>query len=513
MILLLTSTSIGVSPAIASATNSTPPLLTAPLSDSTSIQTLSVSFSLPSDAARGTVKLIMVGGSPEYTRTFTLKQRTAGSYSMSFSPLASEGLLLFRSSNYFSDISTTRDGTVLVNGDSLPPNLYTLTLTYQDANLNSPASAIVPRVLLTTPCGAGSFSSNGGVPVDGTCTAAPIGSYVDGNVATSATACPAEQTTSSTGSTSVEACHRSSTPAPQLVTPLSNAVVTGNLSLQYSLPVQASSGTVKIRIFNSDLSRLITLSNYQSGVQSNSFDPRASDFVLAGANATSFLSVSTTTLADQSHFMDSLPIGNYQVEIQYQDEFLNPISRVSASTVLLTAPCEAGTYSTTGAKDAGGHCTDASVGHYADSPGATHETPCPIGKYAPTAASWRCVDAAPNTYVDTLGASASTACPAHYTSASGSDSLSDCKKPISAIKYCNIKRTKKATATCIATAASKTIPTKAKVSITVKTSDRKFCLVKGGQVLGQKKGICRVTLKITPKRGKATTYTSRIRVA
>lgn len=299
--------------------------------------------------------------------------------------------------------------------------------------------------------------------------------------------------------------------SPILVAPTNNSVNIGILPISYSLPTEATSGSVKIRIFNEMYLRIISLTAIDRGLHSLSINPFDTN-----ENSTEHLAneaTSTESTFDSSPWTSGLPIGTYSVAIEYQDLQGNNIARQIAQGILLTTPCNEGTFSTTGVKDASGHCTDATVGHYVDSPGATQETPCPKGQYASAPASWRCVLASPNTYVDTLGASTSTPCPSKYTSAAGSDSISDCKKPAAVVKYCNMKKNKQATASCIAAAASKKIPAKAKVTITVNKSDKKYCVVKNGKVLGKLKGICRVTLKVQPKKGKAITYSSRIRVS
>lgn len=298
---------------------------------------------------------------------------------------------------------------------------------------------------------------------------------------------------------------------PVLIAPTNDLVNIGVFPISYWLPTEATSGSVKIRIFNVLYSRIITLTNTERGAHSLYVYPFETNSESTEHLASAALSTETTY--DAVPWSDGLPIGMYSVSIEYRDLQGGHVARQIAQRNLLTAPCEAATFSTTGVKDASGHCTDATVGHYVDSPGATQETPCPKGQYAPAPASWRCVLAAPNTYVDTLGASTSTPCPSKYTSPQGSDSLSDCKKPAAVVKYCNIKKGKQATASCIATAASKKIPAKAKVTITVNKSDKKYCVVKNGKVLGKLKGICRVALKVQPKKGKAITYSSRIRVS
>ena len=487
------------------------PYLTTPANDGSVIGNINLSFSLPVDALAGSVQLMIFGGAPNYVRAFTLKQELAGSYNLSFNPLDMKRLMLMNYPSYFSDISTTRDGSLLGDTEYLPSGIYSISVSYRDQALGSPSSAQVDRVLITGPCAPGTYSTNGGVPVDGACNPAPIGSYVSTVGATSATLCPQGEITNGIGSTSASACHQSATPSPSLSEPLRGTSAVGTLRVYYTQPDQALTGSAKIILSNSEYSRVISLASITSGSHSITFNPLASNSELLSDHNDVFTSVSTTQ--NSSVITGSLPVGYYTVRFEYQDVFSNPASGANAQEILLTQQCDPGSFSISGAKDANGNCTDTSIGHYADTPGSTHETPCPKGKYSSTPGSWRCVDAAPNTYVATEGASASTPCPATYTSPQGSDALADCKKPAVKVNYCSIKKGKQATVTCIAAAASKKIPSKAKTTISINKLDKNRCVVKRGKVLGKSKGTCRVVLKVKPKKGKSATYSSRIRIS
>jgi hypothetical protein len=499
--------------ALASGVGATPahadPVLIDTLDNSTVIGNYTFSVTIPAldpDFGDAHMEIVPQWGNPTVGFAVSLPIRDAGTYTYTINPFGTQDQLT----------SQFGTGSQAFNVMGNPANVLVPGVAQVDFEYQVDSSSPVVRQLLThitfkAACAAGTYSQDGGRPIGGACDPAPIGSYVNFPGATSATPCPGSQTTSGMSATSISACHRSTTPSPTLNIPIQDTTSVGNLTVRYTLTDEANSGSAQIVISNADYSRTITLLNTSVGTFSVTFNPLVANSALMSGHSVEFANV--TTSHNSQAFANSLPIGNYTVRFQYQDIFANPFNGAQATNVLLTTPCDPGSFSASGTKDAQGSCTATSRGHFTSAPGAQSEQPCAKGSYAAEVGAWRCVLAAPNTYVATEGASTSTPCPSKYTSPQGSDALSDCKKPVVAVKYCNIKKGKKATASCIAIAASKTIPAKAKVSITVNKSDKKFCVVKSGQVFGKAKGICRVTLKVQPKKGKAVTYSSRIRVS
>lgn len=493
----------------ASATGNTPaPFISAPSNNATVIDNFTFSFSLPADPFAGGVSLIIASESSRYSRTLALNQTVAGSYTLTFNPFLSDTELVSNYTQYFSS-SSSNLANVSAPG-AMPIGTYSVTLAYIDAQGDPPSMAQLPVVNFTTHCLTGTFSTTGGIPLGGTCTPAPIGSYVDTQAATAATACPNNGTTNAAGSTSVSACHQSETQTTSLTSPTQGSTFVGSMTVDFRLPENALSNSVKIKIYDATYSRVITLTTATSGDHSVAFNPLLSDAELAQSLPSEVASSITTS--NSQAFNAALPIGTYHVSIEHQDIFGNPASVTAVPLVFLTSECEPGSFSTSGGKNVQGACTTASLGHYVDTPGATSELPCAKGSYASGTGAWRCTIAAPNFYVDTEGASAAIACPAKYTSAAGSTSSSACKAPKPAIKYCVIKKGKIASVSCLAKAASTKIPAKAKTSITLNKADKSRCALIKGALVGKAKGTCRVTLKVTPTRGKAKNYATRVKV-
>lgn len=496
-------------PAPAHATGVTPaPFITAPSNNATVVDNIAFSFSLPADPFAGSISLTIAGGSPRYSRTLSLNQTAAGSYTLTFNPFLSDAEMVSNYTQYFSS-SSSNLANVTAPGP-MPSGTYSVTLAYVDAQGDPASFAQLPIVDFTTHCLAGTFSTTGGIPIGGTCTPAPIGSYVDVQGATAATPCPNSGTTSASGSTSVSACHQSATQGATLNSPTQGSTFVGNLNVNFRLPETTLSNSVKIRIYDATYSRVITLMTTTAGDHSVSFDPLLNDVELAQSQPSVF--VSSTTTSNSQSFSSALPIGVYQVGIEHRDIYGNPASLTVISLVFLTRACDPGSFSTSGGKDLQGTCTAASLGHYVDTPGATSELSCPKGSYAAQSGSWRCTLAAPNFYVDTEGASTTKACPAKYTSAAGSISQSACKAPKPVVKYCVIKKGKSASLACLAKAGSVRIPAKSNTTIIISKSDKSRCVVAKGKLVGKAKGTCKVTLKVTPKKGKAKNYSTRVKV-
>ena len=493
----------------ASATGVTPaPFITSPSNNATVVDNFAFSFSLPVDPLAGTISLTIAGGSPRYSRTLSLRQTVAGSYTLTFNPFLSDAEIVSNYTQYFSSSSSNLAN--VTDSGPMPSGTYSVTLAYVDAQGDPASFAQLPIINFTTHCLAGTFSATGGIPIGGACTPAPIGSYVDTQGATVAIACPDSRTTNGIGSTSVSACHQSATQASSMSSPTQGSTFVGNLNVNFQLPETALTNSVKIKIYNAAYTRVITLMTTTSGDHSISFDPLLSDVELVRSQPSVFVGSATTR--NSQAFSTGLPIGTYSVGVEHRDIYGNPASLTATPLVFLTSACDPGSYSSSGGKDVQGTCTTASLGHYVDTPGATSELPCAKGTYAPQTGAWRCNLAAPNFYVDTQGASAATACPAKYTSTAGSTSKSACKAPKAAVKYCVIKKGKIASVTCLAKAASTKIPAKSKTSITINKADKVRCVLVKGKLTGKAKGTCRVTLKVTPKKGKPKNYATRVKV-
>ena len=79
-------------------------------------------------------------------------------------------------------------------------------------------------------------------------------------------------------------------------------------------------------------------------------------------------------------------------------------------------------------------------------------------------------------------------------------------------KLCSVRRGKSISRTCISTNAKITIPSTAKVVIKVAASSSKICRVSGTSVKTLKIGTCSLSLTVTPKKGKAKTYRTKVTV-
>jgi hypothetical protein len=71
---------------------------------------------------------------------------------------------------------------------------------------------------------------------------------------------------------------------------------------------------------------------------------------------------------------------------------------------------------------------------------------------------------------------------------------------------------KSATAKSIAAYAKIKVLATSKVSLRVVTSSAKYCRVSGTTLKGVKAGSCKVTVTVTPKKGKATSKTMTLKV-
>ena len=76
-----------------------------------------------------------------------------------------------------------------------------------------------------------------------------------------------------------------------------------------------------------------------------------------------------------------------------------------------------------------------------------------------------------------------------------------------------VSATKAATATAIAKYAKAAIPPGAKITVKVLSSSSRYCKLAGSSVKGIKKGLCKVTLTIKPKKGSVVTKTVALKVS
>ena len=82
-----------------------------------------------------------------------------------------------------------------------------------------------------------------------------------------------------------------------------------------------------------------------------------------------------------------------------------------------------------------------------------------------------------------------------------------------AISQLVVSATRAASATAIAKYAKAVIPTGAKISVKVLSSSSRYCKLAGSSVKGIKKGLCKVTLTIRPKKGSVVTKTVVLKVS
>jgi hypothetical protein len=129
----------------------------------------------------------------------------------------------------------------------------------------------------------------------------------------------------------------------------------------------------------------------------------------------------------------------------------------------------------------------------------------------PLTGSLACTNSPVNHYVSLVAATSAAPCPTNYTSAAGSDSISDCVAPIVATP--TVAKGKKLTGKSLATQIGISIPKKAKVTLKVAKASKKFCKVSGTSIKALKRGSCVVTVKVNPKKGKTTTKSTTIAIS
>jgi hypothetical protein len=200
-----------------------------------------------------------------------------------------------------------------------------------------------------------------------------------------------------------------STAAPTLSSPASEAQLEGPFSVAYELPEAPAHGSIVLRLAHGAVVYLLTLADAAAGEHTltiNPADPAASTGVI---------------LATPS---GAIPPGPYELTMSYQDGLANPvaISPARSVTILNAELCQAGSW----APDGEAPCTEATPGHYAASRGATQQTACVEGTYDPVSGSTTssaCLVASPGHEVSESGSSAESECVAgRYQPASGAES-------------------------------------------------------------------------------------------
>jgi hypothetical protein len=76
-----------------------------------------------------------------------------------------------------------------------------------------------------------------------------------------------------------------------------------------------------------------------------------------------------------------------------------------------------------------------------------------------------------------------------------------------------VSSSKAATAASLAKYAKVSVPSGAKVGVKVLPSSAKYCKVVGTSVKGIKKGVCKVTLTVTPKKGSKVSKTVVLKIS
>ena len=128
----------------------------------------------------------------------------------------------------------------------------------------------------------------------------------------------------------------------------------------------------------------------------------------------------------------------------------------------------------------------------------------------PTAAP---TTAAPTTAAPTTSPPVTTATTAAPVATTVSSLLTIAPLTTIAVSQPVVSATKAATATSLAKFAKVTVPAGAKVNVKVPSSSSKYCKLVGSSVKGIKKGLCKVTLTVTPKKGSVVTKTVVLKVS
>ena len=333
------------------------PSLTAPANNSTFTGIVSVSFSLPETALAGSVKLIFTGSNSR-TLTLAATQETSGAHNFTFASASPTGAAQVAS---------------ISGGTSIPDGTYSVTLSYQDSLGNAAATALSTNVIidtvtlaptLTLPAtnavvnnpiavsfslpeaalsgsvklifsgaasrtltlaasqeasGPHSFSFNPASPtvapqvlsISGG-TSIPDGVYTVTLSYQDALANPA----STAISTNVKI--DTATQVPTLIAPATNTNTSSPISISFTLPEAALTGSVKVT-FAGGVTRVLNLTSSQetSGNHAFTFDP---------ASPTSSPQIGSVTGGA------TIPDGTYSVSLSYQDSLGNATATSAVST-------------------------------------------------------------------------------------------------------------------------------------------------------------------------------------
>ena len=179
--------SIGLTGGTAFASPTLAPTLTSPVAGGLVVSTMTLSYVLPETPTSNSVTVTLTRTSPatpSFTRTMNMSNDT--SLNLSLNVFAAPSAIIAQ--------NPTKILGITPSSDLLPVGVYTGSVTYQNSSGGSAVSTSNSLVTITFPCEAGSYSTDGNVPVGGTCTQAAANSYVATTGATSATACPTSYT-------------------------------------------------------------------------------------------------------------------------------------------------------------------------------------------------------------------------------------------------------------------------------------------------------------------------------
>ena len=212
--------------------------------------------------------------------------------------------------------------------------------------------------------------------------------------------------------------------------------------------------------------------------------------------------------------------GQWWVSVSYQDASGNPVASDEWPwPMLVTQPCEPGSYSVNGIDD----CVQVPAGNWIayPSPEAFNQitrlfepSQCAVGSYQPSPGGTACLLADPGYFVSQTGSIAQTVCPAGtYQPLAGSSSclvvpeVVPDSAPVIPQTNCTVKKGASASAKCLLKVTGVSIPAKSKIKIKMNKKFKKICKVKGSKVKALKVGTCTVTVSVKPKKGKTVKYT------
>ncbi len=155
-------------------------------------------------------------------------------------------------------------------------------------------------------------------------------------------------------------------------------------------------------------------------------------------------------------------------------------------------PCVPGRYSATGFEP----CTPAALGYFVNISGSTSQTACQTGFTTFSVGSIQCEPIA-TTSTNPPQSPAPTVVPVVSESPTTT---------VTPLKVCTTTSGRSISRACLATNAKIIIPSSSRISFTVAKSSARVCRATGSTLRATKKGSCSVTMKVTPKKGKAKSY-------